>query len=125
MVTVTFNGQDQGISSIEQLGIMLDQFDRIDEFELSLSAPKGQSIHMLRHGSNAWLMYFRHSDGDSGFTSLGQTGREGVASYRLSNGHVDEYPLAWGIDVEQCYKALAYFFVNGGSKPEWISWHES
>jgi len=76
---------------------------------------------MLRNGTNAWLMYLRHHEGDNGFTSQGETGRIGVASYELSNGQVDEYPLSWCIEIEQCYKALAYFFVNEGSKPEWVS----
>ena len=29
------------------------------------------------------------------------------------------------IDVEQCYKALAFFFVNEGAQPDWVSWHAS
>jgi hypothetical protein len=125
VIVVTFNGQQQDVSSIELFSIALDQFDRVDQFELWLSAPRGQSICMLRSGSNAWLMYLGHSDGDGGFTSQGETGRIGVASYKLSNGQIDEYPLSRCIEVEQCYKALAYFFVNEGSKPEWVSWHES
>jgi len=49
----------------------------------------------------------------------------GSASYVLSNDQVDEYPLSWCIDIEQCYKAMAYFFVNNGAMPSWVSWHES
>ena len=124
MITVTFNEQQQDISSIEDFGAALDRFDRVDQFELWLSSSFGQSISMLRNGSNAWLMYLRH-DGDSGFTSHGNASRTGTEAYKLSNGQVDEYPLSFCIDVEQCYQALAYFFVNDGSKPEWVSWQES
>ena len=124
MIVVTFNGKRQEVSSIEQLSVALDQFDQVDQFEVWLSASRGQAICMLRNESNAWLMYLRY-DGDSGFTSQAKTGRTGVASYKLSNGQVDEYPLSWCIEVEQCYKALAYFFANEGGKPEWVSWHEN
>lgn len=69
-------------------------------------------------------MYLRY-EGDSGFISQGEPSAHGVALYELANGQVDEYPLAWCIDVEQCYKALAYFFVNEGAQPDWVSWHVS
>ena len=124
MIVVTFNGKQQEVSSIEQFGVALDRFDQVGEFEVWLSASQGQAICMLRNGSNAWLMYLRH-DGDTGFTSNAETSRTGVASYTLSNGQVDEYPLSWCIEVEQCYKALAYFFANEGGKPEWVPWHEN
>ena len=124
MIVVTFNGKQQEVSSIEQFGVALDRFDQVGEFEVWLSASQGQAICMLRNGSNAWLMYLRH-DGDTEFTSSAETSRTGVASYTLSNGQVDEYPLSWCIEVEQCYIALAYFFVNEGGKPEWVSWHEN
>ena len=34
------------------------------------------------------------------------------------------YPRSWCIPLEECYKALAYFFVNDGMRPEWLQWHE-
>ena len=124
MIAVTFNEQQQDISSIEEFGVALDHFDRVAQFELWLSSSVGQSICMLRNGPNAWLMYLRHT-GDSGLRSQGDNGRNGVETYKLGNGQVDEYPLSFCIDVEQCYKVLAYFFVNEGGKPEWVSWRES
>jgi hypothetical protein len=124
MVTVTFNDQTQSIASVEELGGLLDQFNKTDQFELWLSVENGPSICMLRNGENSWLMYLRFS-GDSGFVSQAKESKPGSASYLLSNGQVDEYPLAWCINVEQCYKALAYFFVNEGARPDWVSWHES
>jgi hypothetical protein len=78
---------------------------------------------MLRNGDTAWLMYIRYP-GDAGFSSRGDTRRSGTAEFRLSNGQVDEYPLAWCVDIEQCYMAVAYFFVNNGGRPEWIHWHD-
>lgn len=124
MVTVTFNDQPESIASIEEFSVALDRFDRTLKFELWLSAERGPSVCMLRNGEHAWLMYLRF-EGDSGFVSQGELSAQGVASYILANGQIDEYPLAWCIDVEQCYKALAFFFVNEGTRPDWVSWHVS
>jgi hypothetical protein len=124
VVAVRFNGQQQEIASIEEFVSALDRFDREEQFELWLSSSQGQSICMLRNGLNAWLMFLRHN-GDSGLTSQGNASRTGVDEYRLSNGQVDEYPLSLCIDLEQCYKAVAYFFVNEGGKPGWVPWRES
>jgi len=80
-------------------------------------------LSMLRSGANAFLMYLRY-EGDSGYTSRGHLDRSGVASYVLANGQVDEYPLAWCIDPEQCYRAIACFFANDGARPDGIDWHK-
>lgn len=110
-------------SSTEELGCLLDRFDGSPMFELWARAPSGASLCMLRNRDAAWLMYLRHA-GDSGFASRSTDERLGSASFLLSNGQRDEFPLSWCIDVEQCYKAQAYFFENAGAKPEWINWHE-
>jgi hypothetical protein len=123
-VTISFNSRKQDIASIEALGQALEHFDEVPEFELWASVAEGPSLCMLRNRENAWLMYLRH-EGDSGFNSLGQTERIGNATYIFSNGQEDEYPLAWCVEVEQCYKAVAYFYINNGLRPEWIHWHES
>jgi len=124
MVAITFNDQPESIASIEEFGIALDRFDRTPKFELWLSIEGGPSVCMLRNGKHAWLMYLRF-EGDSGFVSRGESSAQGGVSYKLANGQIDEYPLAWCIDVEQCYKVLAYFFVNEGAQPDWVSWHAS
>lgn len=78
---------------------------------------------MLRNGDDAWLMYLRHK-GDSGFSSRSGSDRSGSASFMLSNGQFDTYPLSWCVDVDQCYRAMAYFYENAGARPEGIEWHE-
>ena len=123
MIEVTFNGQTKHCESIEAFSLELDVFDGELAFELWLRVPNGTSMSMLRNGPNAFLMYLRFP-GDSGFTSRASPAKPGTASFRLSNGQEDEYPLSWCIDVEQCYKALAYFFVNNGDKPDWVQWHQ-
>lgn len=124
MVSIILNNQPIQATSIEELGLALNSIDRTQVFELWVSIENGPSLCMLRNCENAWLMYLRFR-GDSGFTSIGNPSEEGTAHYTLSNGQVDEYPLAWCIDVEQCYKTVAYFYVNNGGKPGWVQWQES
>jgi hypothetical protein len=121
VIELRLNDRELDVTTVEKLGAALDVVDAEEAFELRASAPTGPAILMLRNGSSAWLMYLREP-GDSGFRSSGNESRRGVAAYRLSNGQVDEYPLSWCIDVEQCYKAIAYFCVNGGEKAEWVDW---
>lgn len=125
MIEVSFNGTQNEIGSIEALSLALDRYDESPSFELWLSVvPDGPSVCMLRNREHAFLMYLRHP-GDSGFVSNGSAMAERDVAYTLSNGQVDEYPSFWCIPVEQCYKVLAYFFVNEGQRPEWVNWHES
>lgn len=93
----------------------------VERTDRSPQLPAGPAMTLLRSGSDAWLMYLREP-GDSGFRTNGDDTRQGNASYRLSNGQLDEYPLAWCIDIEQCYQAIAYFCVNEGAKPKWVAW---
>jgi hypothetical protein len=123
MIIVTFNGTEELIYEIEQFGAALDRFDAQSIFELSLNVPGGASISMLRNSDHAFLMYLREL-GDSGFVSIGGE-LDGSVRYTLSNGQVDEYPRSWCIPLEECYKALAYFFANDGMRPEWLRWEES
>lgn len=124
MVSVTFNGESQPTKSIEEFGVALNYFNESRQFEIWVSVEGGPSMCMLRNGENTWLMYLRFV-GDSGFVSRGNPNKLGSAFYVLSNDQVDEYPLAWCIDIEQCYIALAYFFVNNGPMPNWVSWRET
>jgi hypothetical protein len=119
---IRFNGEDQPIASIENLSRALDRFDVEPLFELSIETDDGPSMIMLRNADHAWLMYLRFH-GDSGFVTKGDQSRHGASTYRLSNGQVDEYPLSWCIGLEQCYKAIAYFFVNDGARYDLIDWY--
>ena len=123
MVQINFNNKPQIIATIQDLGEAMDRYDQEDQFEVWANVQDGPSMCMLRSGDDAFLMYLREN-GDSGFTSRGNPDQFGNATYRLSNGQLDEYPKSWSIGVEQCYKAISYFFVNDGSKPDWIRWHE-
>lgn len=124
LATVSFNGVEEAISTVEALQAAIDRFDEQERFELWVSGSEGPSLCMLRNGEHAFLMYLRFP-GDSGFVSNGTAAAEGAVEYRLSNGQLDEFPASWCIPVEQCYKALVHFFINEGQRPEWLVWHES
>lgn len=119
---VTFQNVEQTIKSIEDFAVELDKFDAVTEFELWLCLESGPAVCMLRKGTNAWLMYLRHSD-DDGVTSEGAS-RVGTVNYQLANGQIDQYPATWCVPVEICYKALAYFFVNEGQRAEFLNWRQ-
>jgi hypothetical protein len=109
-----FNGTAIPITSLEQLGTVFDECDLASEFELWVSVDRFPSMCMLRNGNHAWLMHVRGEDKSA--HSIGKYEGNDVCCFRLANGQLDEYPLSWCIDIEQCYKAIAYFYVNHGAR---------
>lgn len=94
------------------------------QFELWACVADGPSLCMLRNGEHAWLMYLREP-GDSGFHSCGDADRVGDVCFRLDNGQLDSYPLAWCIDIGECLAALAFFHANAGARPAQVTWQEA
>jgi hypothetical protein len=123
VIDVSFNGTPVSARSIEEFGSALDIFDREQQFELWVSHNDGPSMCMLRSGDDAFLMYQRF-EGDPGYVSKRNSASPAVVKYRLSNGQVDDYPASWSLPIEQCYQAMAYFFVNDGLRPDWVQWVE-
>jgi immunity protein Imm1 of predicted polymorphic toxin system len=123
VITVIFNDEHKEFSSIDELNEALARFDDEPNFDLWVSTPGGPMINMMRSGPDAFLMYLRFAE-DTGFTSRSRVTRVGTTSFRLANGQVDEFPLAWCIDRELCYKAITHFCANEGEMPKWIAWHE-
>ncbi|RAZ89766.1 hypothetical protein DPM33_16390 [Mesorhizobium hawassense] len=119
---VTFNGVAQSYEALEDFASALGRFE-VQQFELFISALSGQSISMLRHGRNAWLMYLRF-EGDRGSVTQGTQHVNATCTYTLANGQVDEYPLSWCIPIEQCYEAMAHFFRSGGRRYDLVPWQE-
>lgn len=68
------------------------------------------SCHSSRHPAEALGVLLDQFDQETVFELWIQT-HAGSSMSMLCNG-------------PQCYKAIAYFFVNEGAKPEWIRWHE-
>ncbi len=118
---VTFQGADYPCNSIDEFSVALDAFDVEPVFELWLTVPGGPAVSMLRNGASGWLMYLRDEE-DAGFRSVGESTRTDQCDFRLSNGQIDQYPAAWCVPIEDCYRALAYFFVNDGLRTDQITW---
>ncbi|WP_296743768.1 Imm1 family immunity protein [Mesorhizobium sp.] len=121
---ITFNGIAQSNEALEDFASLLGRFDLEQKFELWISASGGQSISMLRNGSNAWLMYLRF-EGDSGSVTKGAQDHDATCTYMLANGQVDEYPLRWCIPIDQCYEAIAHFIRTNGGRYDLVAWQES
>ena len=123
-IKVTFNETELSYSGFEEFSLDLDRFDQEQKFELWLSTNDGPSIVMLRNGEQAFLMYLRFN-GDSGFVTKGDQDRQGTCANKLGNGQIDQLPLSWCIDLDQCYRAVAYFFVNYGARYDYVAWQEA
>ena len=120
---MTVNDQHTEIQSLEQLDLALNQIEALDTFELWVTTPNGPFMSMLRSGPHAFLMYLRFS-GDAGFSSRATTPMQGKVAFTLANGQVDEYPLSWCLEIEECFQAIAHFLMHNGTKADWILWHE-
>ena len=123
-INVIFNETELSYRAFEEFSLDLDRFDREQQFELWLLTNAGPLIAMLRNGEHAFFMYLRFK-GDSGFVTMGDRGKQGACAYRLGNGQIDELPLSWCIDLDQCYRAVAYFFVNNGARYNYVDWQEA
>jgi hypothetical protein len=99
--------------------------DDDDNDQGAMSNDQG-AMSLLANGDHAWLMHLRHHDGDAGFSSRNPTydgPPDATASFRLSNGQLDTYPLAWTVSRERALQAIEHFLVTGERVP-WITWHE-
>jgi hypothetical protein len=123
MIALTLNDRVLDAASEEAFDASLDGAKAESMFELWASVPDGPAMCMLRNGTDAWLMYLRWPS-DAGFRSVG-IGGSGAASYALSNGQVDEYPLSWCVDVQSCFDAFRSFRRHRGARPECIAWTDS
>ena len=122
---LNLHGEPRVIDGILALEQALQEALTLAQCELWLTlatdAEQGPALCMLRNGGNAWLMYLSGQD-DLSFHSLGDEEADGVCSYLLSNGQVDEYPEAWCVEVEQCQRALLAYFRTGGARPAGVAW---
>ncbi|MGK5061445.1 Imm1 family immunity protein [Janthinobacterium sp. LB3P112] len=122
---LNLHGEPRVLDSVLALEQALQEARALAQCELWLTratdAERGPALCMLRNGGNAWLMYLSGQD-ELSFHSLGDEEADGVCSYLLSNGQVDEYPEAWCVEVEQCQRAFVAFFRTRGARPANIAW---
>lgn len=121
---VAFGAENHSVASRADLASLLANLEDRAGFELWIYARAGPSMCLLRNDQNAWLMYLRF-EGDSGFTSIGDETLDGMATFELSNGQIDEYPLSWCVPLPQAWQAIEQFFVDGGARPQAIAWNET
>ena len=80
---------------------------------------------VLITGDRSFLTFFRYS-GDAGFSSRdpAYTGPPtATLDFELSNGQVDQHPLAWTVTTEDALRVVEYAFLHRARAP-WIAWHE-
>jgi hypothetical protein len=84
----------------------------------------GQYMSALVNNDTGWLNYLRYN-GDAGFSSRNPAysgSEDAVQEYYLSNGQMDEFPLAWAISASEILEVLEYFVTHRQPAP-WIHWH--
>ncbi len=122
---LNLHGESRVIDSILALEQALREARALAQCQLWLTratdAEQGPALCMLRNGGNALLMYLSGQD-DLSFHTLGDEEADGVCSYLLANGQVDEYPEAWCVEVEQCQRAFVEFFRTSCAQPAGIAW---
>jgi hypothetical protein len=122
------NAQELSMPTARDLRQCLEQVRQRQFSEVWLIAgDDGPSLTMLINGASAWLMNLQNQD-DVGFNSLNPS-YHGPAELRmefqLSNGQMDEYPVAWTLALEDAFDACEYFVTTQGGRSPAITWEDS
>jgi len=143
-ISLEVNAHTSRIASVDELRQELTPFASQQFREIWVSVdPGGPRLCALMNTNLGWLMYLRHDDGDTGFSSRNPTfdksdamlsglvfdGLVGgehvpVIAYRLSNGQGDEYPASWALPEPDVMRALEYFVEHEGRRPLFVQWHD-
>ena len=144
LMKLTVNGHASRIASVADLRRNLAPFASQQFREIWVSVdPGGPSLCALMNTNAGWLMYLRHNEGDTGFSSrnpmfdksdatlsgLAFDGRYGrdrvpVIRYRLSNGQEDEFPASWALPESDIMRTLEYFVQHEGRRSPFVQWHD-
>jgi hypothetical protein len=117
------HGREVGPAPIDYLAESLARLAPEDQAEVWLSEEDGPSLCVLKSGGRALLMFLRRA-GDPGMTSRSElTESGGTLSFTLSNGQVDEYPVAWTVPFDRARQAAEYFWFHRGPAP-FVVWHD-
>jgi hypothetical protein len=144
LLELAVNDHRSRIASVADLRQRLAPFasQQFREIWLSMDAG-GPSLCALMNTNVGWLMYLRHDQGDSGFSSrnpmyyesdtlggLVFDGRYGtekhvpVITYRLNNGQEDDFPASWALPESDIMRALEYFVQYEGRRSPFVRWHD-
>jgi ribosomal protein L7/L12 len=144
LMELSVNSHTSHIASVADLRRNLAPFASQQFREIWLSVDSGGPILCAHMNTNVGcLMYLRHDQGDSGFTSrnpmhdesdtlggLVFDGRYGtekhvpVITYRWSNGMDEEFPAHWALPESDIVRALEYFVEHEGRRPPFVQWHD-
>ena len=136
LMDLKVNGHASRIASVADLRRNLAPFASQQFREIWVSVdPGGPSLCALMNTNVGWLMYLRHNEGDTGFTSRNPTydesdtlgglafdGRYGtekhvpVITYRWSNGMEEEFPASWALPESDVMRAPEYFVQHEGRR---------
>ena len=143
-ISLEVNACTSRIASVDELRQALAPFasQRFREIWVSIDSG-GPSLCAHMNTNVGWLMYLRHDQGDSGFTSRNPTydesdtlgglafdGRYGtekhvpVITYRWSNGMEEEFPASWALPESDIVRALEYFVEHEGRRSPFVQWHD-
>ena len=125
---VLLDAQEMSVPTAKDLRQCLEQVRQQQFSELWLIAgDDGPSLTMLVNGAYAWLMFLQNQD-DVGFHSLNLSyhgSAELRMKFQLSNGQMDEYPVAWTLALEDAFDACEYFMTTQGGRSPAITWEDS
>ena len=144
LMKLTVNGHASRIASVADLRRNLAPFASQQFREIWVSTVSGGPSLCAHMNTNVGcLMYLRHDQGDTGFTSrnpmydesdtlggLAFDGRYGtekhvpVITYRWSNGMEEEFPASWALPESDIVRALEYFVEHEGRRPPFVEWHD-
>jgi ribosomal protein L7/L12 len=144
LMELSVNSHTSWIASVADLRRNLARFPSEQFREIWLSIEQGgPSLCALMNTNVGWLMYLRHDQGDSGFSSRnpmynesdgtlsglafdGRFGRDRVPviTYRLSNGQEDDFPASWALPESDIMRALEYFVQHEGRRSPFVRWHD-
>ena len=122
------NNQKILLTTIRELPQYFDKVRQRRFSELWITTgDNGPSLTMLINGESAWLMYLQNSN-DSGFHTVNPSyngSAEACLEFMLSNGQIDEYPLAWTLTLKDAFDACEYFVATQGGRPPTLVWEAS
>ena len=122
------NAQEMSLPTARDLCQLLEQVRQQQFSEMWLTTgDDGPSLTMLVNGSSAWLIYLQDQD-DAGFHSLNPSYHgpaEQRMKFQLSNGQMDEYPVAWTLALEEALDACEYFVTTQGGRSPALTWEDS
>jgi hypothetical protein len=147
-VNLKVNSCESRVASAAELRRELAPFASEQFREIWVDVGPGRPcLCALMNTNIGWLMYLRHDDGDTGFSSRNPTFYESdfaeaaiesglvydgeygpkhvpVIEYRWSNGQSDEFPATWALPQADIMRALEYFVEHEGRRPPFVQWHD-